>query len=311
MNGKLYFYLLVGLAAPSVSLADDLTQSQAQNQADLLYRQASDQSLQNSVVNAMRAMTALGQGSYVNAYRVGTTAYGEWDNSKSLDQASRDAFAARGSLGDGSQPGTPPPAQTSFRRLDPAFLYQGDAGRAAADFEKATGIKRETFLRRMSEASDNPIAATDPRLVSKYIDRLDGLTRDIPDPKVKATFHKTLRAIPVGWLDLGASAVRGAIAAAAHATSGFTLAKPAAPKPDLAAAPVAAVAFERMPAASTPVVEASAPPKKPSDISGSVVSNGFMSEILLAQSSQNATDDEDTLFQRVRHRYQLVTARIQ
>lgn len=126
------------------------------NQQDLFkqsYQQdsaSSDESLRASAVCGMQALMDLASTKLAAAAKNGYCAYGKFRNSENLDRI-KDETALRANLlsSVGSGPVLPTErTNTSFRRLDPSFLRQGEASTIAAEFERQTGMKREDLDRK-------------------------------------------------------------------------------------------------------------------------------------------------------------------
>lgn len=295
-------------------------QAAAQAEAGTLYAKAADDSLRASVLDGMRAFTQLGKGNLSGAYKSGVAAFAGYDRGGKLDDARSTAALKAHALGDGK--GAAPAAiKTSFSRLDPAFLKQGDAAGVVADFEKVTGIRSDRFLRRLGEASDNPVEWNDPRLGSKLLGRIEAASSELRDGAFKKVFQGALRMFPAAWIDRhpgeakrkleaavagkgslgeflalsGTKAPAGAHVAAAELKAGSEELEPVAPaateeKTSADAEPAA----ERVPASPAMVGKAA-----PASQGG--ISVGFMKEILRAQDQADSS-----LFTRVRRRYQSV-----
>lgn len=297
-------FLLFGIAAARFAIASDtLTQTESERQADSLYHDASEADLRHAAVNAMRAMTSLGQGNLLAAYRVGTTAFGQWSNSNDLDYASMTAANAGQNLGATQKESAS--RSHGFSRLTPNFLYEGDAALAAAEFEKTTGMKRETFLKRLADANDHPIPMNDPHMISKYVERVDALTKDMTNTTVKSVFQKTLHAIPLSWLDVTSAAVKNSISSAMRAPAALAQSETRVPAASSVKIEKVTQTSEAAPlpdrSAITETKSQALPSKEAIAQEGQgVVNTNFMKEILFSEQQEG----EDSLFRRVRARYQ-------
>ncbi|MGZ3736255.1 MAG: hypothetical protein ACXVC0_14910, partial [Bdellovibrionota bacterium] len=75
--------------------------------------------------------------------------------------------------------------RTTYARLDPHFLREGEAGKIADEFEKKSGMSREHFLKRMAETSESAISADDPNLTSKVMKRFSRFVDEIPNEEFR------------------------------------------------------------------------------------------------------------------------------
>jgi hypothetical protein len=186
------FLLALAAAGPH---AHALTQTEALAQAAAVQKQGSDESLQNSTTNAMRAMLALGNKDQPAAMQHGYKAFGEYRTSQDLDierVKSRihqiDMFTNTIGVDSKVPTNLPQPEvfYTTYSRLDPAFLRTGEAKQVADEFEKQSGMKRETFLKKMAQVSETPLSSDDPNLTSKVLKKFSRFLEDIPNEEFRA-----------------------------------------------------------------------------------------------------------------------------
>ncbi len=179
--GRLWGVTLTGLflLSPASATAEEFTQAGAQNTAANLNNRGSDDSLEASSNSAMVAIMNLAALNIPGAFSNGYRAYGQYINSEKLDELEsknlrrKNSMASLGagmtggansSTGSGGKNGGGITG-TTFSRLDPAFMYKGEANDIASEFEKRSGMKREEFLRHLGSATDSDITFQDPNLL--------------------------------------------------------------------------------------------------------------------------------------------------
>lgn len=189
------FALLDGRA-----LADNPPSSQADSYTDTYYKnaQGSDSSLQTSSIYAMQALMDLAGGKLTGAVKNGYNAYGKYRNSENLDRLKdQNAQLANAMASVDAGPTLPTErTNTTFRRLDTSFLHQGDAGKVADEFEKQTGMKRETFLTQMADVSEQKIKRSDPMMIDKAFSRFEGFLQKIPNQDFRKNAEKSIAMVP-------------------------------------------------------------------------------------------------------------------
>lgn len=178
-----------------------LNQAEAMAAAAAVNRRGSDQSLENSTTSAMKAMLDLNAQNQPGAVKNGYKAFGEYRTSEDLDVVRMknrirqiDLFTSNLTVN------TPVPAwalkkeefRTTFARLDPKFLRQGEAGKVADEFERKSGMKREDFLRRMGKASELSLSPDDPRLAQKVMGQFASFVDDIPNEEFRENVKKQI-----------------------------------------------------------------------------------------------------------------------
>jgi hypothetical protein len=265
-----YSLLAIFFVAP-ISRAE--TQVDAISQAMAVQKAGSDQDLRNSTTSAMTALMHLGHGNYNGALQNGYKAFGEYRTSGDLDSLRlKGAISAlkMDSIGNYLSANKNAPFmapisdfETSYRRLDPKFLREGEAGKIAAQFEKETGMSRDTFLKRMAAASESDIKMSDPNLVDKVLSRFEGFVNDIPNDAFRENVKKEIAKVP-------SSMRTGIIAKAVQKASQLVAGASSAPtKADLAGA-LGGDIKGREPASSgagatKPAASSAAPTSKPVD----------------------------------------------
>ncbi len=321
------------------------TASLNQHEIQVLSRQVndkgSDESLKNSTVFAMQALMDLSQTKLTSAVKNGYQAYGKYRNSENLDRM-KDINALNAnslqSIGSGSI-SLPTKTNTTFRRIDPSFLHQGEAGRVAAEFERQSGMKRETFLTQMAEVSEYKIKRSDPQMIEKAFGQLEKFIDKIPNAEFRKNVEKNIHIVPE-------TARRGMVAQAVNKLAGFfaDAGTPALPNdstisdkptPQLASNAAASALSpaasdsgkdERKPAADE---LSAAQPLAPKDKGLRADKNALGSVVLSAlktqvqepqepspialpeeQAAPQLTDGELTIFQQVSKRYRILTPTI-
>jgi hypothetical protein len=204
-----------------------------ENQASLcaqnykLDSQGSDDSLRNSSVLAMQALMDLSNLHLVNAVKNGYGAYGKYRTAENFDRLkdqSAQCANRLASIGAGQQ--LPEgPTNTTFRRLDPAFLSQGEASTVSGEFERATGMKRGEFLTQLSNVSEQKIKRSDPAMIDKALSRFEGFLQKIPNADFKKGAEKGIAMVPD-------TVRRGMVASAVTKLAGFFAGSPG-PAPQL------------------------------------------------------------------------------
>lgn len=300
--GAIFSLFLIG----SNSWSEEVTQNTSFQNIDLTNRKASDESLQHSTSFAMSALLDLGNLNIPSAVNNGMTAYGKYRNSETLDRLG-DENAYRSSILSSAGGETPvfKKTDTTFRRLDPNFLRQGKYNEVATEFEKRSGMKRETFLTQLSDVSEKKIRRSDPQLVDKVVGRFENFIAKIPNADFRANLEKGVKMVP--------ESVRSGIIAkavqkfATPATPSSTpeITNPVASKDEKPAtavntSPVAEAVTPTEPAASS-IPEVSTPARSPSSEDG----KNPLGNII--QAAIDTQENEVTIFQQVTKKYRTLT----
>lgn len=185
------------IKAPSAPAAP-LNQVTAQIESERLNRLASDKSLQHSTTHAMQALMKLASGNVPSAISSGMNAYGKYRNSENLDHLGdlNTIYAGNMSSVGAASPTAAKKTDTSFRRLNPSFLNEGEFSKISAEFERKSGMKREDFLRHMSEISEKKISRNDPQLVDKLLSRYESFLAHIPNKEFRGKLEKGVKMVP-------------------------------------------------------------------------------------------------------------------
>jgi hypothetical protein len=197
--------LAAGFACPA--MAGDKTQLDLLADSQKVNKSGSDQSMQDSTTNAMTALMKLAGADRPGAISKGYQAFGQYRNSGDMDglrlktsitalkmDTMGNYLATTGKNSVFMAPISE--YSTSYARLDPAFLHKGEAGKVADQFESQTGMKRETFLKKMATASDSTISASDPQMVDKVLSRFESFVSEIPNDAFRDKLKKQIDAVP-------------------------------------------------------------------------------------------------------------------
>lgn len=198
---------MAALLACTRASADDFNQIDALAASQLVNKNGSDQGMQESTTNAMTALMKLAAADRTGAMSKGYQAFGQYRNSGDLDSMrlknsitalKMDSIGSYLSSSGKNSIFTAPVSEysTTYARLDPAFLRKGEAGKVADEFEKQTGMKRESFLKKMAQASESDIKSSDPQLVDKVLSRFEGFLTEIPNQDFRNRVQKQIDSVP-------------------------------------------------------------------------------------------------------------------
>lgn len=176
-------------------------QQHAFDQAEAVVREASDASLGRGATGGMGAMAALGAGNYSAAASGGLDAYGKYRNSGNQDLMG-DIYNLR-SIRMGSTASLMrryrehKRTRTTFSRLKPDFLYEGEAAVVARQWEELSGMPREQFLQALGQATDNPISRSDPNLFAESKARLMAFIETVPNPEFRNSLRENVNKLAI------------------------------------------------------------------------------------------------------------------
>jgi hypothetical protein len=185
--------IAAGLSS-AVPRARAITQTESLAAAAAAAKAGSDNSLRNSTSNAMRAMLDLNAQNQPSAMNHGYQAFGEYRTSQNLDMDRMrnrirqiDLFTSTLTVNSVIPAGAAnlEDYRTTYARLDPNFLRQGETGKVADEFEKKSGMSRDLFLKRMAESSESMITADDPNLTAKVMKRFSRFVNEIPNDEFR------------------------------------------------------------------------------------------------------------------------------
>lgn len=311
---------LIALMTLGSAFAADpvVTQKNSQEMAELLNRRGSDQSMEGATTKAMQALMDLSASRVPSAVQNGYQAYGKFRNSENLDDlgyANARNKAAMAAMGQSAQ--LPPFEPTSFRRLNPNFLREGEAGRIAAEFERQSGMKREKFLSILSTVSEKKIDPKDPQMIDKVLSRFESFLAEIPNKEFKANLEKAIKAVPdsarkgviakavaqfanfAGAVSdaIGGSSGTGASVTASTASASAATSTTAKPEPTSG--------YQAVTGAST---TGSANTKELGALSGDGANINNVPVDGIVQAAINAQNSEgESIFQQVTRRYRIIT----
>jgi hypothetical protein len=286
-------------------------------------RAGSDDSLKNSTAYAMNALMDLSNLNIKSAVNNGMTAYGKYRNSETLDRLGDENMRRAASLASvGSSAVTEvKKTETTFRRLDPKFLREGKFAKVASEFEKRSGMPRETFLSQMSEISEKKISRSDPQLVNKVIGRFENFVAKIPNADFKAQLQQGVELVPAsqrtGLISQAVSKF-AATTPSLPADSAVSAASPAAEIPSALgaaeAAPSATEASDGTVAAKAPSADDRAPASafEPNlnEISDTGVEEGSNPLGGIIQAAIDTQAQDLSLFQQITRRYRVLTPQL-
>lgn len=295
-----------------------MSQQAALIAAQKINKAASDESLQHSTTNAMKALLELNKHNRPGAMSSGYKSYGQFRNSEDLDHLRlKNAIStlrmdsAATNLPQRSGWIAPPLSDfmTSFRRLDTKFLREGEAGKVADEFEKKSGMKREAFLKVLAHASDNAIYPDDSQLVDKVLSRLEGFVKEIPNPEFRGNIEREIQSVPqtirTGLVAKAVGKFTAFFAGASMSPSEAMLAPKESKDPVTTLAPPAATAVKAEKASIDPPVSAVRNPAFLSDaVANSTDTLGRVIEAALEE--QKA----DSIFKQISKRYRILSPQL-
>jgi hypothetical protein len=303
-DGALLFLLLSTLAR-----AEGVNQNTAYLDTDVKNRAASDTSLQHSTGYAMNALMDLGNLNIKSAVNNGMNAYGKYRKAETLDKLGDINFNqanAMSSVGANGASAAPRKTDTTFRRLDPSFLRKGEMNQVATEFEKKSGMPRETFLNQLSEVSEKKIRRSDPQLVDKVIGRFENFIAKIPNKDFRGNLQKGVGMVP--------QSMRTGIISKAVAKFSDMMAPSAAPGPAAeqlaSAAPAGGAPAPEEEGDYAPFTGAASEPETTAEASREPASDTAEEANPLGNIIQAALDEQSqdpTIFQIVTRRYRLLT----
>jgi hypothetical protein len=305
------FSLLLLFGISQALAAPPLNQKTTQEMAELLNRNASDKSMQAATTSAMKALMDLSASRVPSAVQNGYQAYGKFRNSETLDDLGYENAqnkAAMAAMGQSIQ--VPKFEPTSFRRLDPSFLREGEAGKVAAEFERQSGMKREKFLSILSSISEKKIDPKDPQMIDKVLSRFESFLSEIPNKAFREKLESAIKKVPdsarKGIIAKGvakfaelAGTVSDAISDSASGSAPKTTPTKTAPEKK---EKYQAVTGVETAAPSATTGELGAITGRPSGAINNVPVDGIVRAAIEAR-----TEAEDSIFEQVRKRYRNLT----
>lgn len=329
---------LLALPAHASSVPETLTQAEAQALAAKANAAGADQSLQTSTTRAMQALIQFSDSDITGAVKSAVRAYGSFKTGEDFDRMRKRNILTKAGLGSSGtltvteEDGAFLASRTSYRRLNPEFLGQGEAAKIAEEFEKKTGIKRKDFLEQLANASEAKLYVNDPKLFEKVQADFNAFVDKIPNAEFKAKVKGAVDLIPdLTKNQLLATAVQKAVQLAAKtmpSQSDLALVEKTqiavgAPTP----APERAVASASAPVSASSVVAAAEPAASSeakeedefaprTDLSSDQMARTFGRETgdpFLAgvvRAAMGEAKDDDTIFRIVSRKYRALTPRL-
>lgn len=323
-------WLLLAILFAGAEARANLTQVDAAYEAAQVQKIGSDESLRNSTVNAMKGLMDLSEQRRASAIQHGHKAYGQFRNSEDMDvmrlknhvtfyklQSGNFKVDSSGSSSALRILEPVSDTMTDYKRLDPKFLREGEAGKVADEFEKKSGMKREAFLQVMSRASRGTISASDPDMVDKVISQFEKFVKEIPNENFRRGVEKTINEVPE-------SARRGLLAKGVQKIAEIMAAMPKekgapapATSPGKPARQPAALVAEAAPAAEPAQTPEAAPGVSnvamvPNESGYKGLDKEEFSGDPLGSVMQTAIDaqKEDTIFKQVSKRYRALAPKL-
>jgi hypothetical protein len=307
--------------------------------AQMANKTGSDQSLQSSTTNAMTALMELANQNRTAAISKGYQAFGQYRNSGDLDGLRlRNAISALKMDSIGNYINSNKSSifmapisdfDTTYGRLDPKFLRQGDAGKVADQFEKSSGMSRETFLKKMTAASESDLKVTDPQLVDKVLGRFESFVKDIPNAefrdKIQAQIDSVPQTVRSGLIGQAVQKATQLLAGATGAPSASDIAAAAKDKGRALASVDAAASTNRDAKAKSDSIVATAEKPKAADNINALANTTTMAPLkefthidndkfgadAVGNVLQTAVDEQggdDTIFKQISRKYRSLTA---
>jgi hypothetical protein len=207
----------------------EINQMDAGGYASNNYYNGSGDSKDEGVRNAMRALNRLasldiggaihygykGYGNYTNSQRMDDLDSAAWRNKGTMDSAAAALLSGSsgGSGTGGDYASTIGPEQDPahlrngggrkgingasgiskshmLSDMDRGFLYRGETGEVAAEFEKKSGMSRETFFNELAATEASGLSWDDPNVMDKMESRYRDFVQKIPNKDYRANIEK-------------------------------------------------------------------------------------------------------------------------
>lgn len=208
----------------------EINQKDAGGYASNNYYNGSGDSKDEGVRNGMRALNHLAALDIGGAIHYGYKGYGNYINSQSMDNLDSASWKNKGAMdslvtgpisgtsgggsgitGDVSQSSVGPESQNAklptsgsgsgtgastiatghkLADMDHSFLYRGETGDVAAEFEKKSGMSREEFFNQLASAEASGLSWDDPNVADKMEARYQAFIAKIPNQEYRANIEK-------------------------------------------------------------------------------------------------------------------------
>lgn len=312
-----------------------LDQETAQNNTGKLNNIGSDDSMEAATDSVMVAIMNLAALNIPGAFSNGYKAYGQYINSEKMDDVEAKALKRRGSMasignnivntaalntaGKNVGQGSGVSGTTTFSRLDPKFLYKGKTNEIATEFERQSGMRRETLLKHMASATDSDLNYSDPNLLHKLEARFEAFKADVPNKDFRGGLERAANMFPhsarVETLDKLSTMYTAAWKGSPQESqSSVASAGTNAPAPGPASAPESTMISTSINAAAVPIQDekttgrtiASAPVLKEAAFIG--IGSGKNSQEMVNEFLSTPTPSEmESIFTKVSRRYKILT----
>lgn len=172
------------------------------------YNNGSDDSKDEGVRNAMRALNNLAALNIGGAITYGYRGYGNYINSQKMDDLDDRARRLKGTMNSvnnntvGGGANRAPASAASqgssvtgnpskrMSDMDRSFLYRGETSEVAAEFEKRSGMSREELFNHIASAADSGLSWDDPNLLEKVDERYKAFITRVPNKDFRGGIEK-------------------------------------------------------------------------------------------------------------------------
>ncbi|MGZ3692852.1 MAG: hypothetical protein ACXWQO_01290 [Bdellovibrionota bacterium] len=219
----------LALSATRPALAQtSVNQTTSQEAAKKLNDSGSDDSIKGAVTNGMRALTNLNDLNIPGAIHNGLKAYGQYRNSEELDKLKNKNQDLKSRMGSGISATDKNITYVSpFARLPKNFLYEGEAGKLAAQVEKMSGVSRGELLTKVTNMEARSKREPDSSWVSWTLKSTGEFADSMPNKNFREALQKahslaanvvengTLKSLIAKFQGSSESEAKAALAAAA------------------------------------------------------------------------------------------------
>jgi hypothetical protein len=191
-----------------------VNQENSQAIATKINNDGSDDSEDDGIKHGTIALTCLGALNIPCAFHYGYKGYGNYINSQKLDDLHKVTrnldhtmnsigYGAVGGQGSGSgasqvDQSTVTGSARKWADKDTSFLYKGEMNDVAAQFEKNSGMSRETLFKHIASAADAGLNWDDPNLLNKLEQRYHAFASGITNPTFKSNLDKAYSVYTLG-----------------------------------------------------------------------------------------------------------------
>ncbi|MGZ3653471.1 MAG: hypothetical protein ACXWSC_20070, partial [Bdellovibrionota bacterium] len=168
-------------------------QTTAQEDAQRIHDNGSNNSLNESYGNALHALDNFYQLNLPGAISHGIKAYGQYRNSQTMDNLRDKNHQNAGMMGSVGSNGVSDSSVTGdskfispYARLDTKFLYEGSTGEVAAKLERLSGLSRAQMFKMAVDLHTNSKSASDPDFIPWAMKSYKDLVAKVPDDNFRA-----------------------------------------------------------------------------------------------------------------------------